>query len=305
MMEATKVQRSRAGWLEWIERRVNTLATIVLHAGAVLALAFVRPSTRDIAIGIGAYLVGMFVITAGYHRYFAHRTYKTSRAVQAVFAALGCLCTQKGALWWASTHRLHHRFTDAQGDPHSPHRQSFWRSHIGWTLSSESDGYDPGNVRDLSKYPELRWLDRFCTVPLVGYIVFTGVVGGLPGLAFWYCLPTVALMHAVMLVNSAAHLWGHRRFATSDQSRNNVWVALLTLGEGWHNNHHRYMGSTRQGFYFWQIDLTYYALRAMQAVGLVWDLREPPASVLHEGLMTAPSSASRPVELSVSVHQID
>jgi stearoyl-CoA desaturase (delta-9 desaturase) len=278
---------------EWIHRRVNTLATIALHAGAILAVAFVPPSASDVAVAIGFYVVGMFVITAGYHRYFAHRSYKTSRAVQAVFAFLGCFCTQKGALWWAATHRQHHRFTDAHGDPHSPHTQGFWRSHIGWTLSSESDGHDPAYVRDLSKFPELRFLDRFCTVPLVGYIAFTGLVGGVEGLAWWYCLPTVALMHAVMLVNSAAHLWGHRRFATSDQSRNNAFIALLTLGEGWHNNHHRYMASARQGFYFWQVDLTYYGLRALQAVGLVWDLREPPESVLQEG-RSAPARAVTP-----------
>ncbi len=269
--------------IERIERRLNSLATLALHVGAVLAVVFVRPRWSDVLIGLGFYLGGMFVITAGYHRYFAHRAYKTSRVFQTVLAALGCLCTQKGALWWAATHRHHHRYTDSPGDPHSPHQRGFWHSHILWTLSSESDGHDQAAVRDLSKYRELRLLDRFCTVPLVAYIAFTALVGGLEGIAWWYCVPTVALMHAVMLINSASHLWGHRRFATSDQSRNNAWLAVLTLGEGWHNNHHRYMASARQGFYPWQIDVTYYGLRALQAMGVIWDLREPPAAVLEEG----------------------
>ena len=269
--------------LQRIERGLTTLGTLVLHGGAVCAILFARPSWSDALIAAGFYMVGMFVITAGYHRYFSHRAYKTSRGFQALLALLGCLCTQKGALWWAATHRRHHRFSDATQDPHSPHQRGFWQSHILWTLSSEYEGYDPASVRDLYRYPELRLLDRFCTLPLIGYIAFTAIAGGLHGVGWWYCVPTVALMHAVLMINSLSHLWGHRRFATSDQSRNNVLLALLTFGEGWHNNHHRHAASANQGFYWWQIDITYYALRALQALGIVWHLRRPPGHVLDEG----------------------
>jgi stearoyl-CoA desaturase (delta-9 desaturase) len=275
--------RARRTLLAWLAHRVNALLTIVLHAGALWTLLAVPPRLFDVGISVAFYVGGMFVITAGYHRYFAHRSYRTSRAFQAVLAALGCLCTQKGALWWAATHRKHHRFADSPGDPHSPHQEGFWQSHLLWTLSSESDSHDPDAVRDLQKYPELRFLDRFCTVPLVAYVVFTAAVGGVRGVGWWYCVPTVALMHAVMLVNSASHLWGHRRFETNDHSRNNGWLAVITLGEGWHNNHHRYMNSARQGFYPWQLDVTYGVLCVLRKLGIIWDLREPPAEVLEEG----------------------
>jgi stearoyl-CoA desaturase (delta-9 desaturase) len=279
-----------ADWLETratlgqrIARKLNTLGTLALHGGALLAVCSVRPRVLDAALAAGLYLFGMFIITAGYHRYFAHRSYKTSRAFQAMLGFLGCLCTQKGPLWWAATHRLHHRFTDGPDDPHSPHHRGFWHSHIFWTVAVENEGYDQATVRDLSKYPELVWLDRYCTLPLVGYLALTAIFGGWRGVGWWYCVPTVALMHAVMMVNSISHLWGRRRFRTHDHSRNNAWLALLTLGEGWHNNHHRYMASARQGFYFWQVDITYYGLRILEAFGLIWDLKQPPASVLAEG----------------------
>jgi stearoyl-CoA desaturase (Delta-9 desaturase) len=282
---------TRATLMQRIGRGLTTLGTVALHVGALIAVLFVRPTLRDALIAGGAYLLGMLLITGGYHRYFSHRSYKTSRVFQAMLAFFGCLCTQKGALWWAATHRQHHRFSDAADDPHSPHQHGFWHSHIFWTLTAEHEGYDPASIRDLYRYPELRLLDKFCTVPLIGYIALTAVLGGWAGVGWWYCVPTVALMHAVMLINSLSHLWGHRRFVTSDQSRNNPLLAVLTFGEGWHNNHHRYMASARQGFYLWQIDVTYYVLRVLQAFGVVWDLRKPPPHVLAEGRAPLPISA--------------
>lgn len=276
---------TRATFLQRLFRWLTTLATVALHVGAALTLLFAKPRGSDVLFAVGFYLAAMFVVTAGYHRYFAHRAYRTSRAFQALLALAGCLCTQKGVLWWASTHRHHHRRSDTPEDPHSPHHRGFWHSHLLWTLSSEYEGYDASNVRDLSRFPELRWLDRFSTVPLVLYIAACAGIGGLHGLGWWYAVPTVAVMHAVMLVNSVSHLCGRRRFATDDQSRNNAALALLTLGEGWHNNHHRYMSSARQGFYPWEIDLTFYGLRALQAMGVVWDLRRVPQEVLEEGLL--------------------
>ena len=276
---------TRATWPQRLFRSLTTLATIGFHVGAAVTVIFVRPRRSDVLAALGFYLVGMFIITAGYHRYFAHRSYKTSRVMQALLALLGCFCTQKGALWWAATHRQHHRHTDTPLDPHSPHQRGFWHSHIFWTLSSEYEGYDPNTVRDLAKFPELRWLDRYCTVPLAGYIALCWLIGGARGVGWWYLVPTVALMHAVMLVNSAGHLVGRQLFSTGDYSRNSIWLALLTLGEGWHNNHHRYPGSARQGFYWWQIDVTYYVLCMLRRLGLIRDLREPPAHILREGRM--------------------
>ena len=271
--------------LQRLGRGLTTFGAFALHGGALVALVFVRPSLTDVLIALGFYVFAMFTITAGYHRYFAHRSYKTSRAFQAVLAFAGCLCTQKGALWWAATHREHHRFSDGKQDPHSPHQHGFWHSHITWTLTSQHEGYDPADIPDLYKFPELRALDRFCTLPLLAYIALTALLGGWHGIGWWYCVPTVAVMHAVMMINSLAHLWGHRRFSTTDQSRNNPVLALLTFGEGWHNNHHRYMSSANQGFYWWQIDITYYALCVLRALGLIWDLRTPPTQVLEEGLL--------------------
>ena len=273
----------RATLLLRVGRWLTTLGTVALHVGAAGALILVRPRLVDVVIAVAFYLLGMFAITGGYHRYFSHRAYKTSRVFQGLLAFLGCFCTQKGALWWAATHRRHHRFSDRPNDPHSPHQHGFWHSHIVWTLTAEHEGYDPRSVRDLIRFPELRLLDRYCTLPLLGYIVLTAVLGGWRGVGWWYCVPTIAMMHGVLLINSVSHLWGHRRFETGDQSRNNPLLALITLGEGWHNNHHRYMASANQGFYWWQIDLTYYVLRLLQAVGVVWELRTPPPHVLAEG----------------------
>lgn len=280
---------TRATWLQRVVRPLNTIGAVALHLGTLYTLIFVRPHIRDVVIALGAYLFGMFVISAGYHRYFSHRAFKTSRVFQALLAFAGCFCMQKGVLWWAATHRLHHRCTDAPGDPHSPHQHSFWYSHILWTVAVENEGYDSASVRDLEKYPELRLIERFCTVPLLSFIVFTALVGGVRGIGWWFCVPTCALMHAVMLVNSVSHLVGRRRFATADQSRNNAWLALPTLGEGWHNNHHRCMSSARQGFYWWEVDPTYWVLLLLQRLGIVWDLRTPSAEVLAEGRMHRPA----------------
>jgi len=290
---------TRATLGQHVMRVLNTLATVALHAGALVAVIFARPTLWDALIAVGFYLTGMLVITGGYHRYFAHRSYKTSRVMQALIAFAGCFCTQKGALWWAATHRQHHRATDAPDDPHSPHQGGFWHSHILWTLSSKHEGYDPALVRDLIKFPELRLLDRFCTLPLIAYMSVSFALGGLHGVGWWYCVPTVVLMHAVMLINSVSHLYGKRRFATPDQSRNNRWLAMFTLGEGWHNNHHRCMNSARFGF-DGELDIGYGALKLLRSVGLVWDLREPP-----EALRRAEHGTSAGVRAAISQPSTD
>jgi len=230
-------------------------------------------------LGTGLYASRMLLVTAGYHRYFSHRTYRTSRIGQCVLAFLAQTSGQKGVLWWAAVHRSHHRDADTERDVHSPQAQGFWWSHVGWILCDAFDGYNPGNVRDLERFPELRLLDRHhwaCPVLLGAATLLAGAWTGLgawPALLYGFIFSTVLLWHATFTINSLAHLWGTRRFATADGSRNNVVLALLTFGEGWHNNHHHYQAACRQGIRWWELDLTYLCLKLLSWTGLVWDLK--------------------------------
>ena len=265
-----------------------------LHV-ACLAVLWVGVSPIAVAVAVASYLLRMFAITGFYHRYFSHRAFTTGRATQFLFAVLGASATQRGPLWWAAHHRNHHRFADTADDPHRPGDGFIW-SHMGWFLSGTHFRADTSRVRDWLRYPELVWLDRFdLAVPLVFaallYLLGWALEIWAPGLGtngwqmvVWgYVVSTVVLLHATLLVNSLAHRVGGRRFATADESRNNVLVALLTLGEGWHNNHHRYASSARQGFYWWQLDICYYLLRGLAAAGLIRDLRPVPQAILQEG----------------------
>jgi stearoyl-CoA desaturase (Delta-9 desaturase) len=238
------------------------------------------------------YALRMFAITGFYHRYFSHRAFRTSRVMQFVFAALGAASAQRGPLWWAAHHRDHHRHADTEHDPHSPVQRGFLWSHMGWFLAERAFHVDHGQVPDLARYPELRWLDRYDVLMPVLLATLLFLVGGwlethAPGLqtdgaqllVWGFFISTVALFHATVTINSLAHRFGRRRYATRDNSRNNWLLALLTFGEGWHNNHHHYPGSARQGFYWWELDLTWYVLRAMSLSGLVWDLKQVPASL--------------------------
>ncbi len=229
------------------------------------------------------YFVRMFAVTGAYHRYFSHRTYKTSRWFQFVLAFLAQTSSQKGALWWAAHHRDHHKYSDLPWDVHSPIQKGFWYSHVLWLVDRGTETTDYKRIKDLAKYPELVWLNKYWLVPPVALGVATWALLGWSGLFIGFFLSTVLLWHGTFLVNSLAHVFGKRRFATEDTSRNNWWIALVTLGEGWHNNHHHYMGSARQGFYWWEIDITYYILKALSWCGLIWDLRPVPEAVLAEG----------------------
>jgi stearoyl-CoA desaturase (Delta-9 desaturase) len=259
---------------------VSNVLFVVLHLSLLFAL-FVPVSLRILALALVGYGLRMWAVTAGYHRYFAHRSYKTSRAFQCVLAVLGAMAMQNGPIWWASVHRRHHKDSDGPDDLHSPVRRGFWYAHIGWVFDRTTPApRDPSNVRDLMVYPELRWIDRYHWVPLGAYAIACFAVGGVPGLVWGFVVSTLAVFHATMLINSAAHRWGSRRYATRDASRNNALLAVVTLGEGWHNNHHHYMSSARQGFFWWEIDVTYYVLRTLSCVGLIRGIREPPASAL-------------------------
>jgi len=219
----------------------------------------------------------MWAITAGYHRYFAHRSFKTSRAFQFVLAFLGTSAVQNGPLWWASWHRSHHRHSDTPDDAHSPVQRGFWHAHIGWFLDGSHDRPNLANVRDLARYPELRFLDRHKWMPIVAYAVGMYLIAGYAGVVWGFVVATMACLQATMCINSLAHVWGSRRFETRDDSRNNALLALVTLGEGWHNNHHHDMGSARQGLRWWELDVTYYTLLGLERIGLIWDVRRPLA----------------------------
>lgn len=268
---------------------------VLLHL-ACFAVIWVGVSPIALIVAAALYAVRMFALTGFYHRYFSHRTFKTSRTVQFIFAFIGASCVQRGPLWWAAHHRNHHRHADTPLDPHSPRIYGFLWSHAGWFLTPRNFRTDLSRVPDLAKFPELRLLDRFDTlVPVIlGVALFglgvllqhvapsLGTSGG-QMLVWGFVVSTIVLFHATVTINSLAHRFGNRRYDTKDDSRNNLWLALLTFGEGWHNNHHFFPGSSRQGFRWYQVDLTWYGLKLMSALGLVSGLKPVPAWVLAKG----------------------
>ncbi len=267
---------------------------VVLHLSC-LAVIWVGWSPTAVTVAVIGYVVRMFAITAFYHRYFSHRSFQTSRAMQFVFALLGSVAVQRGPIWWASHHRAHHRDADLPEDVHSPGQHGFWWSHIGWIVARLNFAPRVELVPDLMRFPELRFLDRFdALVPVLSVFGFYGLGAGLAALGFdttpwqiviWgFSLSTIVTHHVTFSINSVAHKVGSRRYATRDDSRNNWLLALLTFGEGWHNNHHRYPGAVRQGFHWWQVDPSYYALWFMSRVGLIWRLNPVPARVKAERL---------------------
>lgn len=245
---------------------------VLIHLSCLLAF-WVPFSWGAVGLAAGGYVLHMWAITAGYHRYFSHRSYKTSRAMQFVLALLGTSAMQNGPLWWASHHRRHHRWSDQPGDIHSPVQNSFWYSQIGWVLSGRYERADLSNVKDLSRFPELRFLERHKWLPIIGYAAVCFAILGLPGLVWGFSISTIAVLHATGFINSLAHVWGSRRYDTGDASRNNAFLAVLTMGEGWHNNHHHCMTAVRQGVRWWEIDVTWYSLKVLSWLGIVWDLR--------------------------------
>ena len=258
---------------------LNKVAFVGAHL-ACFAAFWTGVTWTSVVLCLALYWLRMFGITAGFHRYFSHRSYKTGRSFRFFLGALGCTAMQKGPLWWAANHRDHHRYSDTDLDPHSPITRSPWWAHVGWVLAPAHDDMAWDRIRDLSKYPELRWLDRFHYIPPFFLGLLCWLIDGWTGLVVGFFVSTVLLYHGVFLVNSAAHLFGKRRYDTTDRSRNNWWVALLTLGEGWHNNHHHYQTSARQGFFWWEIDVSYYVLKGLEVFGVVWDVREPPRHLL-------------------------
>lgn len=298
---------------------------------SVLAVFFVGVSPAAVGVAALLYFVRMFAITGWYHRYFSHRTFKTGRTMQFIFAFIGNAAVQRGALHWAAHHRDHHRFSDGPEDPHSPRRQGFWTSHMLWFGKKIHSSAQSRRCKDFARFPELMFLDRFDFVAPVCLAVSTLLLGmllrraapglhtdGMQMLVWGFCVSTVALYHGTFSINSLGHLVGRRRYPTGDDSRNSLLLALITLGEGWHNNHHHYANTVRQGFRWWEIDVSFYLLWGFSKLGLVWDLKPVPAHLLRDRRVRsdwtpaagpAPSSsrsiASRSVEAGSDSREAD
>jgi stearoyl-CoA desaturase (delta-9 desaturase) len=293
---------------------VRCIPFIVLHAGC-FGVIWVGASATAVWTAVALYFLRMFAVTGIYHRYFSHKTYSTSRVGQFILALWGGTTVQRGGLWWAYHHRHHHKHSDDPEDAHSPHVHGFWWSHIGWITSRRNFPTDYSTIRDLAKYPELVWLNRFDTVvPALFALALFGAGAALetwaPGLGtdrwqmlVWgFFISTTALFHGTSCINSMAHLMGRRRFNTSDDSRNSFILAIICLGEGWHNNHHRYQSSTRNGFYWWEIDPTYYGLKVLSWTGFIWGLKPVPRSIMEEAARADHEASIAAAQRASAVH---
>ena len=298
--EGAESFRSTPKQIDW----PRTIPFIILHLGC-LGVIWVGVSPLAVWLAVGLYFFRMFAITGFLHRYFSHKTYSTSRAFQFIMALWCSLAVQRGALWWAYTHRHHHKHSDEEDDKHSPVVDGFWWAHIGWITSKKNFPTDYSKITDLAKYPELVFLNRFDTlIPILfaGSLYGLGAYLGAQGvdtsgaqLLIWaFFISTTVLFHGTSCINSLAHVWGTKRFKTTDdESRNSFILTLITLGEGWHNNHHRYQATTKQGFYWWEFDPTYYLLKMLSWTGLIWGLKGVPESVYEEAEKTKAESQQR------------
>jgi len=262
-------------------------------------LAFAVPFTWAM---LGLWAVSHFLralgLTLGFHRYFAHRAFQMNRGMRFVWAFIGTSAMQKGPLWWAGHHVNHHTYADRDGDPHSPAVSGVYYAHVGWFLNdARNDRIEANNpvIREFSKAPELVWLDRYFFAPPLMLAAAMYFIGGLQWLVWGFCVPTVTLAHATFAINTVNHLFGSRRFVTPDDSRNNAVTAFFAAGEGWHNNHHRYQRAARNGFYWWEFDLTWYVIRTMQAVGLAWDVQPVPARIYAEARLQSRAESRRAI----------
>jgi len=270
---------------------IKTLSIAVFWTVQVSALLvfFVPFAWPLVALWAASHFLRAVGLTLAYHRYFAHRAFQMGRGARFVWTWIAASAMQKGPLWWAGHHVNHHRFADRDGDPHSPAVSGFYYAHIGWFLNdAKHDRLEATNpvLRDFSKFPEIVFLDRYFFLPPLVLALGMYLGGGLQLLVWGFCLPTMTLAHATFAINTVNHLVGTRRFDTIDESRNNVVTALFAAGEGWHNNHHRYQRAARNGFYWWEFDLTWYAIRLMAALGLAWDLQEVPERIYEEARAT-------------------
>ncbi|HVZ66085.1 MAG TPA: acyl-CoA desaturase [Lacunisphaera sp.] len=296
---------------------VRCIPFIILHLGC-FAVIWVGWSKVAVWTAVALYFIRMFFVTGIFHRYFSHKTYSTTRLGQFILAVCTGTTVQRGALWWAYHHRHHHQHSDEPEDAHSPHVHGFWWSHIGWITSRRNFPTDYSKVKDLAKYPELVWLNRFDVVVPVLFATGLYLLGRVlevtaPGLhtngaqllVWGFFISTTALFHGTASINSFTHLWGRRRFHTTDDSRNSLILALVCLGEGWHNNHHRYQSATRNGFYWWEVDPTYYLLKALSWTGFIWGLKSVPQSIYDEAERNAHQDSVARFSMSSVQHEIN
>ncbi len=284
----------------------SAVAFVLVHL-ACLAVFWTGFRTVDVVVCLALYFVRMFAITAGLHRYFSHKSFKTSRFFQFVLALVAGTSAQKGAIWWAAKHREHHKYSDTPNDVHSPAQSGFWMAHLGWIFTHSKGDADLSTVKDLTRYPELVWLDKHDRLPAVVLALLVLLTLGWSGLVVGFFVSTVLVYHCTFAINSLAHVYGKQRYITGDDSRNNWLLALLTMGEGWHNNHHHYQASTRQGFRWWEIDVTFYLLKLLSWLGVVWDLRSPPRAVVQGVKPLRPpviEKVARELALSFSIETI-
>ena len=281
-------------WWEWLKSAPIALLTV--HLTVLVALLLVGWSWSGFVLAVGVYFVRLVVVTAGYHRYFAHRSFSTSRVFQFLLAVGAQSAAQRGVLWWAGHHRWHHKHSDTELDVHSAKQRGFAHAHMGWLFGGTWSVTDPKLVPDLYKFPELRWLDRpgIQILPAAVLGLAFLLLGDVHGLVWGFGVSTVLVWHGSFAINSFAHRFGSQRYVTGDESRNSWVLAILTTGEGWHNNHHHYPGSASQGFFWWEFDLTYYVLRGLELLGLVWDLRRVPERLLAGPLVAGESKAGAP-----------
>ncbi len=296
---------------------VRCIPFIILHLGC-LGVIWVGWSWFVVWVALTLYVVRMFAVTGILHRYFSHKTYSTSRFGQFLLALWAGTAVQRGPLWWASHHRHHHQHSDEPVDAHSPRVHGFLWAHIGWITSKRNFPTDYSKVKDLTKYPEIVWLSRFDIVVPVLFAIGLFTLGnflahaapalqtnGAQLLVWGFFVSTTALFHGTATINSFTHLWGNRRFDTTDDSRNSFILALITLGEGWHNNHHRYQSATRNGFYWWEIDITYYGLKLLSYTGFIWGLKPVPKSIYEEAAQRAHHDTIRRFSISTVQDEIN
>ncbi len=268
-----------------------------VHVAAVAGVAWLGWSWTGFGWLVGGYAIRMFAITAGYHRYFAHRAFRTGRAFQLVLAVLAASAAQRGPLWWAAHHRRHHKHSDEPQDVHSPRQRGLYWAHLGWLLGRRHARTDLDRIRDLARYPELRFLDRHDEAPVVVAALLTFLLGGVTGLVWGTFVALTLTWHVTFSINSLAHTWGRRRYVTGDDSRNTGVLAVLAFGEGWHNNHHHYQRAARQGFYWWEIDVTYYVLKLLEVARVVSDVQGVPRHVRDAHSEPALAARRRPQRL--------
>jgi stearoyl-CoA desaturase (delta-9 desaturase) len=292
---AVAIRDHRINWIQ-------SLPFFAFHLFAAVAVFFVPFHWSYVVWAVALYYLRMWLVTTTYHRYFSHRTFKTSRVFQFVLAFLAETSAQKGVLWWAANHRHHHRESDQPADVHSPLQDGFWWSHVGWILSDKYTETREEAIRDFARFPELRFLNRWYLLPPFLLAVGLFLIGGFPLLVWGFFVSTVVLWHGTFTINSLSHVFGSRRYKTTDTSRNNFLLALITCGEGWHNNHHYHQNTANQGWFWWELDPSYYLLRLFAALGLIWKLKTPSAQTRDAHLHYTPAQREQLVLQSAFGH---